>query len=150
MSTVFVPPVTGDLWMPHVYMPAQLPKARQPAASTRSAAGCMAPGSTRPPPLPMGRSPTRIMIRTAAAPIRLYLPQCETPGQPPLIPGTPNVSMGMEAFQDSVVVNGTAFPTLTVDPKPYRFRILNAASDRFQNLSFYVADSGSVSVLIHA
>ncbi len=75
---------------------------------------------------------------------------CSTPGQPPQIPGTPNTSMGMEAFQDSVVVNGTVFPTLTVDPRAYRFRILNAASDRFQNLSFYVADTdrGAMSVLI--
>ena len=47
--------------------------------------------------------------------------------------------MGMEAFQDTPVVNGTAYPTVTVDPKAYRFRILNAASDRFFNLSFYKA-----------
>jgi len=70
---------------------------------------------------------------------------CTTPGQPTMIPGTPNVSMGMEAFQDSAVVNGTAFPSLTVDPRAYRFRILNAASDRFFNLSFYVADPAQVS-----
>jgi FtsP/CotA-like multicopper oxidase with cupredoxin domain len=47
--------------------------------------------------------------------------------------------MGMEAFMDTPVVNGTAYPTLTVEPKSYRFRILNAANDRFFNLSLYQA-----------
>ena len=40
---------------------------------------------------------------------------------------------------DTPVVNGKAYPTLNVDPRPYRFRILNAANDRFQNLSLFVA-----------
>lgn len=55
------------------------------------------------------------------------------------MPGTPYNSMGMESFNDTPVVNGTAYPTLTVDPKAYRFRILNAANDRFFNLSLYQA-----------
>jgi FtsP/CotA-like multicopper oxidase with cupredoxin domain len=46
----------------------------------------------------------------------------------------------MEAFHDTPIVNGTAYPTTTVDPKAYRFRVLNAANDRFWNLSWYVAD----------
>ena len=57
-----------------------------------------------------------------------------------LIPGTPNISVGMEQFNDTPIVNGTAYPTTTLDPKAYRFRILNAANDRFWNLSWYVAD----------
>ena len=32
-----------------------------------------------------------------------------------------------------------SYPTLTVEPKAYRFRILNAANDRFFNLSLYKA-----------
>ena len=56
------------------------------------------------------------------------------------IPATPNISVGMEAFNDTPIVNGTAYPTTTVDPKAYRYRILNAANDRFWNLSWYVAD----------
>ena len=47
---------------------------------------------------------------------------------------------GMEAFNDTPLVNGTVYPTTTVDPKAYRYRILNAANDRFWNLSWYVAD----------
>jgi FtsP/CotA-like multicopper oxidase with cupredoxin domain len=63
-------------------------------------------------------------------------PFCE----PPLIPGTPNISVGMEAFNDTPLVNGTVYPTTNVEPKAYRFRILNGANDRFFNLSWYVAD----------
>ena len=35
-----------------------------------------------------------------------------------------------EAFMDTPLVNGTAYPYLNVEPKPYRFRILNASNDR--------------------
>jgi len=39
----------------------------------------------------------------------------------------------MEQFNDTPLVNGVAYPTITLDPKPYRFRILSAANDRFFN-----------------
>ncbi len=67
-------------------------------------------------------------------------PFCE----PPQIPGTPNNSAGMEQFNDTPIVNGTAYPTTTVEPKSYRLRILNAANDRFFNLQWYVADPNSL------
>ena len=44
-----------------------------------------------------------------------------------------------EAFMDTPVVNGQAYPTMTVDPKTYRFRILSVANDRSQNLGLYQA-----------
>ena len=50
-------------------------------------------------------------------------------------------SWGAEAFLDTMVVNGTAYPTLTVQPQAYRFRILNAAHDRFLNLQLYKASA---------
>ncbi len=65
---------------------------------------------------------------------------CTTPGQPPVIPGTPNISVGAETFMDTALVNGVAFPTMTVEPRVYRFRILNAANDRMFNLNIYKAD----------
>jgi FtsP/CotA-like multicopper oxidase with cupredoxin domain len=40
---------------------------------------------------------------------------------------------------DTPIVNGTAYPYLEVEPKAYRFRILNAGNDRFLNLQLYVA-----------
>ncbi len=51
--------------------------------------------------------------------------------------------MGMEHYNDTPLVNGTAYPVLEVKPKSYRLRVLNAANDRFFNLQMYVAD-GSV------
>jgi len=55
------------------------------------------------------------------------------------MPSTPYISMGMESFNDTPVVNGTVYPTLTLEPKAYRFRILSVANDRFFNLSLYRA-----------
>ncbi len=60
---------------------------------------------------------------------------------PPEIPGVPWVSAPGESFFDTAVVNGTAYPTLTVDPTAYRLRILNASNDRFWNLQMYVASN---------
>jgi FtsP/CotA-like multicopper oxidase with cupredoxin domain len=68
-------------------------------------------------------------------------PFCE----PELIPGTPNISVGMEQFNDTPIVNGTAYPTVTLQPKTYRFRMLNAANDRFFNFQWYVADATTAS-----
>lgn len=52
----------------------------------------------------------------------------------------PEPSTTPEAFMDTPVVNGTAYPYLTVEPKAYRFRILNASNDRTLNLQIYYAD----------
>ncbi|HEY3307022.1 MAG TPA: chitobiase/beta-hexosaminidase C-terminal domain-containing protein [Desulfuromonadaceae bacterium] len=52
----------------------------------------------------------------------------------------PEPSTTPEAFHDTMLVNGTAYPYLSVEPKTYRFRILNAANDRGLNLSLFYAD----------
>ncbi len=52
-----------------------------------------------------------------------------------------DVSFTPEAFMDTPLVNGTAYPTLTVAPKAYRFRMLNASNDRYLNLGLYKADT---------
>lgn len=59
----------------------------------------------------------------------------------------PNPSIVPEAFMDTPVVNGTAYPYLNVDRKPYRFRILNACNDRFLNLQLYYAEPLTVSII---
>lgn len=56
-----------------------------------------------------------------------------------------DVTTTPEAFLDTPLVNGTAYPYLTVDPKAYRFRVLNATNDRFLNLGLYVADKDQCS-----
>jgi FtsP/CotA-like multicopper oxidase with cupredoxin domain len=122
----------GSLWAPHVYMPAQNPG--DPAGM--SAFGRWMYGPWFWPPAKDVKYPPIANPYYDANCDPNVQPFCE----PALIPSTPNVSVGMEAFNDTPIVNGTAYPTTTVDPKAYRYRVLNAANDRFWNLSWYVAD----------
>ncbi|MBK8933341.1 MAG: multicopper oxidase domain-containing protein [Chloroflexi bacterium] len=131
----------GQLWVPHVYVPAQNPG----DSSGVNQFGRWAYG-------PWFWPPTN-NIAYGVVPNPYYDPACDpdiTWCEPATMPGTPNISMGMEAFNDTPVVNGTAYPTVTLDPKTYRFRILNGANDRFWNLSFYVADSTGTEVALNA
>lgn len=120
----------GSLWVPHVYSPAQNPG----DASGVNEYGRWAYGPWFwPPTLGIEHGPIdNPYFDPACDPDEMW---CE----PSLMPGVPYNSMGMESFNDTPVVNGTVYPTLTVDPKAYRFRILNAANDRFFNLSLYKA-----------
>lgn len=131
---------TGNLWTPHVYMPAQNPG----DSSGVNAFGRWAYGPWFWPPTGAKNGPK---------PNPYYDPNCDSDVtgwcEPPQIPGTPNNSMGMEAFNDTPVVNGTAYPTVTVDPKSYRFKILNAANDRYWNLSLYQADASGTEVALN-
>jgi FtsP/CotA-like multicopper oxidase with cupredoxin domain len=120
----------GSLWVPHVYSPAQNPG----DSSGVNEYGRWAYGPWFWPPT------SGITYGPIDNPY--FDPACDPDVQwcePPLMPGVPYNSMGMESFNDTPVVNGTAYPTLTVDPKTYRFRVLNAANDRFFNLSLYQA-----------
>ena len=120
----------GNLWLPHVYSPAQNPG----DPSGVNAYGRWAYGPWFWPPT------SNIDYGPIDNPY--YDPQCDPEStwcEPPLMPGTPFNSMGMEAFMDTPVVNGVAYPTVELDPKSYRLRILNAANDRFLNLSLYQA-----------
>ncbi len=124
----------GNLWLPHVYSPAQNPG----DASGVNQFGRWAYG-------PWFWPPTQdIAYGPIANPY--YDLNCN-PDNPPgtwceplMMPGTPYNSMGMEAFHDTPLVNGKAYPTVELAPGEYRFRILNAASDRFLNLNLYQAD----------
>lgn len=130
----------GNFWYHHVYMPAQNPG----DPSGMSAYGRWMYGPWFWPPA----------VNTIYGPIAnpYYDPACnlDDPAtwqydtdpfcEPQQIPGTPNISVGMEQFNDTPVVNGVAYPTTTVEPKSYRLRILSAANDRFFNLQWYVAD----------
>ena len=115
----------GSLWFPHVYMTNQNPYDNTGA----NPMGRWDYGPWFWPPY------TGLQFGPVANPL------FGQPGQPPMNPGVPNVSLVPEAFMDTPVVNGTAYPYLDVQPKPYRFRILNAANDRFFNLQLYQAAS---------
>jgi FtsP/CotA-like multicopper oxidase with cupredoxin domain len=45
-----------------------------------------------------------------------------------------------EAFFNTMVVNGRTWPKLDVEPRRYRFRLLNGCNSRFLNLSLQVVD----------
>ena len=65
------------------------------------------------------------------------------PPMPALHSILPSPTIVPEAFMDTMLVNGTAFPYVTLQPKAYRFRVLNAANDRMLNLQLYYAQSKS-------
>ncbi len=139
----------GNLWYHHVYMPAQNPS----DPSGMSAFGRWMYGPWFWPPSDSQYQPIdnpyfdpNCNLDDPATWQYQTDPFCE----PAQIPGTPNISAGMEQFNDTPIVNGTAYPTVTLDPQAYRFRILNAANDRFWNLQWYVADSTGTEVALKA
>jgi FtsP/CotA-like multicopper oxidase with cupredoxin domain len=109
----------GQLWFPHVYMPNQNPNTPSTGASDF---GRWDYGPWFWPPVTTLEHGSTV----------------SSDGK--IIPGTPNPSLVPEAFMDTPLVNGTAYPYLTVQRKAYRFRILNACNDRFLNLQLYYAD----------
>ena len=135
----------GSLWLPHVYMPIQNPDSPDPSGFGRWFYG---PWFWPPITLPAGWG----AIPNPNAGTRFDGAPCVPGGvcEPGTMPGTPFVSSGMEAYNDTPVVNGTAYPTVTLEPKAYRFRILNAANDRFFNLQWYVADGTGTEVALNA
>ena len=48
-----------------------------------------------------------------------------------------------EFFADTSLVNGACYPYLKVEPRRYRFRVLNGCQARFLNLQLYYADSAT-------
>ena len=109
----------GDLWYPHAYEPNILdvdPVSKQLIAPFNNPAGRWDFGPT--------------LLDTPIASV-LAVPDGSY-GQ---------VSVGPEAFHDSAVVNGAVYPTVTLEPKAYRVRFLNASNDRYFNLSLWVADN---------
>jgi FtsP/CotA-like multicopper oxidase with cupredoxin domain len=130
----------GNLWYHHVYMPAQNPG----APNGMSAYGRWMYGPWFwPPASDIKYGPIDNPYYDASCnlddPATWQYdtdPFCE----PAKIPGTPNISTGMEQFNDTPTVNGVAYPKVTLEPRSYRLRILNAANDRFFNLQWYEAD----------
>ena len=96
----------GSLWYHHVYMPAQNPG----DAGGMSSFGRWMYGPWFWPPA----------TDTKHGPIAnpYFDPNCDPNTadfcEPELIPGTPNISVGMEQFNDTPIVNGTAYPKTTL------------------------------------
>ncbi len=111
----------GDLWFPHVYEPAVIKSPTNSALLIDNPAGRWDYG------------PTVAGAGTTFVQPLLPLPTGDYG----------SVSTSPEAYMDTAMVNGVAYPTYTVDPKAYRVRFLNGANDRYFNLSLWEAD-GSV------
>jgi FtsP/CotA-like multicopper oxidase with cupredoxin domain len=120
-------PHAGDLWYPHVYVPAQNPE----DISGMNPYGRWHYGPWFWPPT------SNIPYLPKPNP---YYDPINAPWEPTTSPNVPNPSMPGESFFDNMLVNGTAYPYMEVQPKAYRFRILNAANDRFVNLQMFKAD----------
>ena len=78
--------------------------------------------------LPAGKYeiPLTIFDRLLTPEGQLYYPISDKP-RAPWIP---------ELFGDAILVNGKLFPYQEVEPRKYRFRVLNASNARFYHLSF--------------
>ena len=122
----------GNFWFPHVYMPNQNPYVMSGANDN----GRWDYGPWFWPPF------TGLINGPVANPLG-----GTTPTEGPVNPGTPNPSLVPEAFMDTPLVNGQAYPYMNVEPKAYRFRILNACNDRNLNLSLFVADANNATVV---
>jgi FtsP/CotA-like multicopper oxidase with cupredoxin domain len=147
----------GNLWYHHVYMPAQNPG--DPSGMSAYGRWMYGPWFWPPAantiygPIPnpyYNMDPATNFMTPLQVPCNLDDPatwqyQTDPFCEPQQIPGTPNISVGMEQFNDTPVVNGVAYPTLTLEPKAYRLRILSAANDRFFNFQWYVADPNTAS-----
>ncbi|MGC4860283.1 hypothetical protein [Micromonospora sp. DT41] len=143
----------GSLWHPHVYQPRQNPYrsggrnptgrwdygpwSRNPAPDGSRSDGWptadgwpVKGGSAGGPPL-AGPGPVPNPHHDPVG----------APTEPPLRPGVPHPSAVPEAYGDTPLVNGVAYPYLEVRPRTYRFRILNACLDRSLNLQLYRACS---------
>jgi FtsP/CotA-like multicopper oxidase with cupredoxin domain len=138
----------GDLWYPHVYEPAQL-WGKAPVTDTaidfntvpQNPAGRWdyavsdATGLYLPPTVGLGNLRSDADYGDVAFTDGSYADG--TPGKGP--------SATPESYMDTPVVNGVAYPTITVDPKAYRIRFLNGANDRYWNLSLWKADANTTS-----
>jgi FtsP/CotA-like multicopper oxidase with cupredoxin domain len=137
--------VTGDFWYPHVYMTVTNPY--DPTGTNPFGRWFYGPWFNPPTPVCVNGGPVGCIdvgpvpnpYHQAACDTVPPGPGCTAPWEPPFNPGVPNPSIPGESFLDTPIVNGTAYPVLTVPPTAVRLRILNAANDRALNLQLYVA-----------
>lgn len=134
----------GSLWHPHIYQPRQNPYRNDginPTGRwdygpwTRTAEEFGTDGTTS----PNGTEPTGTGPRPVPNPH--HDPVDDASAEPPMAPGIPHPSAVPAAYGDTVLVNGVAYPWLAVEPRAYRFRVLNACLDRSLNLQLYHARS---------
>jgi spore coat protein A, manganese oxidase len=78
--------------------------------------------------------PLAIQDRMFTTDGQLYYPANPLPPEGPATQPMPDPSVHPEFFGDTILVNGKAWPFLDVEPRMYRFRILNGSNSRFYDL----------------
>ncbi len=61
----------------------------------------------------------------------------------------PDPSIVPEFFGDTMLANGKVYPEVSVEPRRYRLRVLNACQARFLNLQLYVDDGSTDSITLN-
>ena len=130
---------TGDLWVPHVYMTNQNPG----DTTGGNSLGRWDFGSWFWPPVSSLTHPAAANAYYDPACVSSATSICQSATIPGMDsgPGGKFVSATPEAFNDTPLVNGTAYPYVEVEPKKYRLRMLSVGNDRMLNLSLVVAAS---------
>jgi FtsP/CotA-like multicopper oxidase with cupredoxin domain len=131
----------GDFWFPHVYETNGTTNLRNNGATAAAAA-------IDADPVLLGANPAGRWDFGPEVGLTGTFPSLMTGKYgPPVVDTATGMinapSTTPEAFMDTPLVNGTAYPSLDVQPKAYRFRMLNATNDRFLNLSLFEAVAGS-------
>jgi FtsP/CotA-like multicopper oxidase with cupredoxin domain len=126
----------GALWYPHVYMPNQNGEREQGSVSDQAIVSARGRWDY----LPWYWKGYKGTVN-GPVPNPLF---GSVPSQPKENPGTPDLSTVPNAFHDTMLVNGTAYPYVRVGRKAYRVRILNACGDRQLNLQLFYARSDKI------
>ena len=129
----------GSLWYHHVYMPAQNPG--DPSGMSAYGRWMYGPWFWPPaPPPPYGPIANPYYDPAASSTTRHLAVPADPFCEPPADPGHAEHLGRHGAVQRHADRQRRGLSDLTLDPKSYRFRILNAANDRFFNFQWYVAD----------
>ena len=99
-------------------------------------------------PTTAATDPSWKTLRPDSEPGDLWYPHAYEPERWELSPDgvplpDPPVSVVPEMFGDTMLVNGTAYPYLEVEPRQYRLRMLNACNARFLNPRLVFAQAGA-------
>lgn len=72
------------------------------------------------------------------------VPLLDATGEQAVVDGQPVFTSYPEFFGNTIVVNGKVWPYLDVEPRKYRFRLLNGSDSRFYRLWLEAAGGGAI------
>src|ERR1700751_589026 len=61
----------------------------------------------------------------------------------------PDPSIVPEFFGDTMLCNGTVYPSVKLEQRRYRFRLLNACNARFLNINLYIRDASADGITLN-